>query len=172
MAELKERTLRHVQVLRTPFRNFSGRPTKFNPDGGKRSFNLSLPQDIALEMRDEGWKIRELAPRDDQDVPLYLLEVKVSFKGRPPRIVKVTPTGREELTEDAVDALDAVDIEFADVIVNPYNWGEGVSAYLKTGYFNIAMDELEMLYELDDETSGKMVCDDDGVCYIDGVRVQ
>lgn len=160
-----------VEVLRTPFRNFSGSPTTFNPEGGKRYFNIKLEQNLADELEAAGWRVRTLEPRDDQDEPLRLLEVKINFKGRPPRIVKVTPAGKATLNEEIVDALDAADIEFADVIIRPYDWGgDRVSAYLQTGYFNIKLDELEMKYGIDDRME-EVICDDEGICYIDGVRI-
>lgn len=163
-------TLKGVEVLRTPFRNFSGSPTSFNPEGGKRFFNIRLDAETAESMKKAGWRVREREPREEGEEPLYFMEVKVNFKGRPPRIVKVTPAGKEPLTEEVVGNLDAADIEFADIIIRPYDWGgDQPSAYLQTGFFNIKLDELELMYEMDDEE--KVVCDDEGICYINGVRI-
>lgn len=163
-------TLENVEVLRTPFRNFSGTPTQFNPEGGKRYFNIRLEQSVAEDLEKKGWRVKELLPRDDQDETLYLLDIKVNFRGRPPRMVKVSPAGKETLMEDVVGTLDAADIEFADVIIRPYDWGgDKVSAYLQTGYFTIKLDELEMKYGMEDEE--QVICDEDGICYIDGVRI-
>lgn len=163
--------LENVEVLRTPFRNFSGSPTQFNPEGGKRYFNIRLEANLAEELRADGWRVRELKPRDDQDEPMFILEIKVGYNHRPPRVVKVTPAGKANLGEDVVGALDAADIEFADVIINPFDWGgETVSAYLQTGYFTIKLDELEMKYGIEDDME-EVICDDEGICYIDGVRI-
>lgn len=166
----ENRTLKNVEVLRTPFRNFTGSPTKLNPEGGKRYFNVRLDEELARTMAKEGWNIKELPPREDGQEPLWLLEIKVHFGGRPPRLVSVTPSGKKPLAEDTVDMLDAADIEYANVIIRPYDWkGKTVSAYLQTGFFHIKLDELEMMYEMDEEDP--VVCDDEGVCYINGVRI-
>lgn len=166
----KNRTLKGLEVLRTPFRNFSGSPTKLHTEGGKRFFNVRLDEELAREMKAEGWNIKELSPREDGDEPLWILEVKVGFEWRPPRVVSVTPSGKKPLNEETIDALDSADIDFADIVIRPYDWkGETVAAYLQTGYFNIKLDELEMLYEMDDED--EVECDDDGVCYVGGVRI-
>ena len=166
----ENRTLKNVEVLRTPFRNFAGSPTKYNPEGGKRFFNVRLDEELAQTMMKEGWNIKELPPREDGQEPLWLLEVKVHFGGRPPRLVTVTPSGKKPVSEETVDALDAADIEYANVIIRPYDWqGKTVSAYLQTGFFHVKLDELEMMYEMDDEDP--VICDDEGVCYINGVRI-
>lgn len=163
-------TLKDVEVLRTPFRNFSGSPTKFNVDGGVRFFNIRLDEKLAAKMKKDGWFVKELPPREDGDEPLWLLEVKVNYKGRPPRVVKVTPAGKEPLNEEVIGNLDAADIEYANIIIRPYNWGgDTPTAYLQTGFFHIKLDELEMMYEMEDEDG--VVCDEDGVCYLNGVRI-
>lgn len=163
-------TLKNVEILRTPFRNFSGSPTKLNPEGGKRYFNIRLDEETAKRLEDEGWHVKTLPPRDAESEPLYLLELKINYKGRPPRIVKVTPTGKEPLTEEVLSALDAADIEFANVIFRPYNWGgPKPSAYVQTLFVHIRLDELEQMYETENED--EVICDEDGVCYINGVRI-
>lgn len=173
-------TIRGAEVLRTPFRNFSGRPTKFNPQGGKRFFNIRLDEALAEEMEAAGWKVRSLPARDDQEAPLRFLEVKVAYTGRPPRIVKVTPVGKEPLTEEVVGLLDDADIEYADLTIRPYVFdretAENVTAYLQTSYIHVKMDELDLQYAIEDlegtedEPDG-VVCDEDGVCYLNGVRI-
>ena len=173
-------TLRRVEVLRTPFRNLEGRPTKFNPAGGHRYFNIKLDADTAVELEQEGWKVRTLPSRDEQEEPLRFLEVKVSYKGRPPRIVKVTPVGKEALPEELVGLLDSADLEYVDLTIRPYVYdretAEFCTAYLQTAYFHIKMDELDLEYAMEevedteDEPDG-VICDDEGVCYLNGVRI-
>lgn len=167
----KSRTLKDMEVLRPPFRNFNGNPTKFNPEGGRRFFNVRLDEDLAKEMAAEGWNVKELAPLEEGNEPLWMVEVKINFGGiRPPKIVVVSPSGKKKITKDNVGEIDSADIEFADVIINPHDWGgETVTAYLETGYFNIRLDELELKYAMEDED--EVICDDDGICYIGGVRI-
>lgn len=163
-------TLKGVRVLRAPFRNFAGRPTKFNEAGGVRAFNVVLDEREAEELAAKGWHVKELAPLDEGGESLKLLEVKVSYKGRPPTIRTITQNNSNKISEENVETLDNADISHADIIVNPYNWGgPACSAYLQTGHFHIELDELEAAFD----TSGEdpVVCDDDGVCYINGVRI-
>lgn len=176
----EEIILEGMEVLRVPFRNFSGRPTKFNPAGGRRFFNLNLDEDKAEELRAAGWKIRSLPPREEGDKWLHLFEVKLNYGGRPPKIMKVTPVGMETVTEDLIGLLDDADIEFADLTIRPYVYdketAEFATAYVKTAYFNIKMDALELKYATEalegteDETD-EVICDENGVCYINGVRI-
>lgn len=167
----ESRTIKNVEVLRTPFRNFSGGPTKLNPDGGKRFFNIRLDEELAKTMTKEGWNVKELEAREDGEEPLWILEVKVNYGGKkPPRIVSITASGKKPIREESVDLMDSAEIESADVIIRPYDWGGGkVSAYLQTGYFHIKLDELELMYEMDEEDP--VICDDEGICYIGGVRI-
>ena len=173
-------TLRNMEVLRTPFRNLSGGPTKYNPAGGARFFNVRLSEEQADALAADGWKVRSLPARDEQEMPLRFLEVKVSYKGRGPKIVKVTPVGKEDLPEDLVGLLDSADLEFVDLTIRPYVYdrdtAEFCTAYLQTAYFHIRMDELELQYAMEDvdgteDDSDEVVCDDDGVCYLNGVRI-
>lgn len=165
------RTLKNVEVLRPPFRNFEGNPTKLNPEGGKRYFNIRLDEELAREMMDEGWLVKELPPREEGHEPLWILQVKVNFGGgRPPKIVVVSPSGKKEIKEDNVGEIDSADVAYADLIINPHDWGgKTVSAYLQTGYFHVRLDELELMYSMEEED--EVVCDDEGVCYIGGVRI-
>ena len=39
------------------YRNFAGQPTKFNPNGGKRTFALVIPQMVADQLIDRGWNV-------------------------------------------------------------------------------------------------------------------
>ena len=169
-------TLKGVELLRTPFRNFSGSPTKFNPEGGPRSFHVRLTEEQAKALTEAGFYVREREAREAGEEPMWHLEIKVSFrdktgkKTRPPRIVSVLPSGRKDLDEEVVGTLDYADIEYGDISFRPYDSGrDNVSAYLQTGYFHVRLDELEQMYEMDN--MDEVICDEDGVCYLNGVRI-
>lgn len=185
----KPRTIRGIGLLRNSsnasFRNFEGRPDRFNPDGGKRYFHIQLDEELAAEMRDEGWNVKSLEPREGYEdrEPLYFLKVNLRYRregeqGKDPRIIQVTAAGKQPLDKSVVGLLDAADVEKVDVILNPYNRDDSgtTTAYLQTAFVYIQLDELELEYALEeldntpDEIPG-MVCDDDGVCYVNGVRV-
>lgn len=138
-----------LEDVRILFRNFSGKEGQFNR-AGNRNFNVLLPEDIAKQMLKDGWNVKELKPRDEEDELEYRVEVAVNYGGRPPRLVMVTSRGKTNLDEDSVDLLDWADIVHADVILRPYQWEvngkTGVKAYLQTGFFTIREDELELKY--------------------------
>ena len=173
-------TLRDVEVLRSRFRNFSGGPTKFNPQGGSRFFNIRLSPEKAAELRESGWRVKTIPAREDYE-EAHILKVNVNYGGREaPKIVLVTEIRKTPIGEAEVDLLDHADIDRADLILNPYrnpNSDEDlVTAYLQRGHFYIKLDELELEFALE-ETEGsadevdQVICDEEGVCYINGVRI-
>lgn len=141
-----------IKGARLLFRNFAGLPTRFNKEGGKRTFNVVLPTDLAEQMAEDGWKIRYLDPRDPEDLPTPILEVAVNFGSfKPPRVVKISGGKKELLDESTIRELDYAEIERADVSIRPYNWSvngnSGIKAYLKSLYVTLYEDELEEDYE-------------------------
>jgi hypothetical protein len=139
-----------LEGTRILFRNFAGAANRMNAKGN-RNFNVVLTQELAEEMEQDGWNVKYLAPREEGEMPLPILKVKVSFDVKPPRIVMVTSRGRTQLGEDEVSLLDAAEIENVDLIVNPYRWTdddnvEHITAYVKSLYVKIREDELELKY--------------------------
>ena len=140
-----------LENVRIGFRNFSGNEGKFNR-AGDRNFVVFLDEETAEAMAKDGWNIKYLKPREEDDAPQAYLKVKVNFKGsRPPKIVMITSRGKTALDADMVSILDWADIINADVTLNPYEWEvndkTGVTAYLKTLFVTIYEDELDLKYE-------------------------
>ena len=133
------------------FRNFAGKAGKFNVEGD-RNFCLLLNPDDADVLQAEGFNVRYLNPREEGDMPVPYLPIKVGFggKGRPPKVVQITKRGKTELDEDSINNLDWADIEKADIAINPYHYNvsgrEGIKAYLKTMYVTIVEDDFEERY--------------------------
>ena len=46
------------------YKNFSGKPTKVNPAGGKRTFSLVLNEEYAERLFDQGWNVKVKEVRD------------------------------------------------------------------------------------------------------------
>lgn len=139
------------------FRNFQGKATTYNNEGN-RNFGVILPDDLAEKLKDDGWKVRYLRPREDEDEPTPWLSVKVKFDPYPPIAVLITSRGKKKLHEDTIEQLDWSRIKTCDLIIRPYNYPEvtdkngniiraaGVAAYLKAIYVTIDEDEFERKY--------------------------
>lgn len=131
------------------FKNFSGEQTAFNR-AGDRNFCVFIDPEIAPKLKEDGWNIRMLNPRDDGDEPRPYIQVKVSYKNIPPRIYLMTSRKKRMLDEETVGELDIVDIQSCDLIITPYEWTingkSGISAYLKTMYVVMEEDEFAAKY--------------------------
>jgi hypothetical protein len=142
-----------LEGVRIIFRNFSGKEGQYNREGD-RNFGVIIPDSTTAEqMLADGWNIKYLKPRDDdedgEETPW--LQVSVNFdKGRPPKIMMITSRGRTALDSTSVEMLDWADIVNVDLIVRPYVWEvsgrTGVKAYLQSMYVTIEEDELERKY--------------------------
>lgn len=145
-----------MEGVRIIFRNFAGKEGQYNREGD-RNFAVLLDDTTAERMTEDGWNVKWLKPREDDEEEMQqaYLPVSVNFdKGRPPRVVMITTRGRTNLGADEVELLDWADIINVDLIVRPYEWTvsgkTGVKAYLQSLYVTIEEDELERKYaELD-----------------------
>lgn len=150
----KNISIENAHILPGTFRNFSGEERKFNVKGD-RNFCVEIPMDLVDELKDEGWNIKYLRPRNPEDEPVPYMQVKVKFGDYPPNIFVISGKQKTKIDEDEVDMLDWAEIENADVIIRPYNWeahgNTGVKGYLKTMYVTVARDEFASKYEDDDE---------------------
>lgn len=141
-------TFRDAQIL---FKNFEGRETQYNR-AGDRNFCVVIPDDLAPILRNDGWNVKTLEPKEEGQQPKHYMKVSVSFKGRPPLVALISSRGRNNLSVTEIDILDWVDIARVDLIVRPYHWAvrgdNGISAYLKTMF--VTMDEDELMREYSD----------------------
>lgn len=150
MARSDEVTIENCSIV---FRNFAGKEGTYNREGD-RSFAILLEPGTAELLESQGWNVKTLKPREDEEVGKPYLTVSVSYRVRAPRIVLMTSRGRTTLTEEMVEMLDFVEIESADVVLNPYHWSQprgdhGIKAYLKTMYIKIVEDPLDLKYAED-----------------------
>jgi hypothetical protein len=147
MPEARTVTIEGVQLL---FPNFSGKETQYN-DAGNRNFNIILTPEMADDLSQRGFNVKERPGREEGDPSQFTLQIKVNFQNRPPRIVMITSSGRTNLNEHSVEVLDWADIQYADLIISPYHWEgfggkSGVTAYLQSLYATIEEDDLERKY--------------------------
>lgn len=141
-----------IENARLIFRNFGGKPDKYNAKGGVRKFGVIIDPSIAESLRDEGWNIKMLPPKDDDGEPLFYLGVKVQYgEYRQPNVYLITNGRKQLLEEEAVSSLDYAELQNVDLVIAPHYWEvngkSGINAYLKTGYFEIVTDSFANKYE-------------------------
>lgn len=146
-----------IENARIVFRNLSGKPDKFNPQGGKRSFSVVIEDtEFANELKREGWNIKQFNQSPDSDEePAHFISVKVSYNNIPPHIYLCTSKNKTLLNEDTVGQLDYAEISNVDIVITPYQYKmndgrSGISAYVKTMYVTVVEDEFASKYEYDD----------------------
>lgn len=133
-----------IEDTKLIFRNFSGRPTKFNPNGGKRTVGVIIPtSQQAAMLKANGWNVKELAPREEGDDSIQYVNANIKYGIKPPHIVMVVNGRKADITEETVGTLDNADIISVDVVLNPYisAMGNGtITAYVKDMYVNVEPD--------------------------------
>lgn len=133
-----------IENARIMYRNFSGKPSKYNTEG-MMNFCLVIPDaELADRLRDDGWNIKVKTANDEYEDDLYYTQVAVRFDRIPPNILMITKKKRTRLdNEESVKCLDWAEIETVDVIVHPSRYtnnGGGVKGYLKSMYVTIRED--------------------------------
>lgn len=116
------------------YRNFSGIGSKYNREGD-RNFSFAIDdQEIADALIAEGWNVKIKAPREEGDTPFMYLSVKVKYNGNGPYVYLVSNGNKVLLNEDTISCLDQVNIDYANLDVNPHDWEAngktGRAAYL------------------------------------------
>lgn len=144
-----------MENARLIFRNFEGREEKYNRKGD-RNFGLIIEDsEVAQQLTEDGWNIKELTPKNNDDYDdtpevVYWLPVTVRFDNVPPKVMLVTRRKKTRLNEDNINTIDYANIAKVDLTVTPYDWEvngkSGTKAYLQTMYVTINEDEFADKY--------------------------
>ena len=143
-----------IEGARIGFKNFSGKEGKFNPEG-RRNFCVFLEEELAKSLEMDGWNVRWLTPKNEDDPQQGYLQVAVSFDNVPPKMVIISSKGKTILDGESVSVLDWAEIADVDLVIRPYNWvlhegtrneKKGVKAYIKSMYVTLVEDEFEKKY--------------------------
>ena len=177
-----------IENARIVFRNLSGKPDKFNPQGGKRSFSVVIEDtEFANELKREGWNIKQFNPSPDSDEePAHFISVKVSYNNIPPHIYLCTSKNKTLLNEDTVGQLDYAEISNVDIVItatNHVSWGDDPkwnkdTLLTDTNYYYQNKDAKQLLFwkqeeiELELEYSGKEIPIDELIKIADSVTVK
>ena len=137
------------------FRNFSGKGSKFNKEGD-RNFGLIIDDPAYVDIFSaEGWNVKQLAARSEDEEPRYWIPVALRYDRFPPKIYKKSGRVKTKLDDESVGSLDYDEFEKVDVTISPSHWDvngdKGIKAYVKTMFVTLVEDELASMYGEDDE---------------------
>lgn len=145
-------TIENAKLLGGSFKNFTGREGKYNPPG-RRSFCVLIPAEDVPTLEKEGWNIKTLAARDEDEEDKYYIQVRVKYGEISPNIWLCTKKNKTLLNNDTVSELDHVEMKNVDLEIRPYCWDvngeQGITAYVKTMYVTIVEDVFAGKYDYD-----------------------
>lgn len=133
-----------ADIKKVMFRNISGGPDKFHPDGCMGNFTIVLTDDKAAQLEAMGYKVQHKEDRDGD--PEARLKVNVRWDHFPPIINRVIEGERKmtRMTEETVGTLDYDDIVCLDLKLN---LSRNQATYLSEAIFVVAKNEFASHYE-------------------------
>lgn len=134
------------------FKNFSGRPTKYQRQEGFRTFSVLIDDpDMAQKLSEDGWNVRILRPRNEGDAPRHCIDVSINFNfWKTPEIYMICDGHKTRLDEEDLAILDSADIITCDIVLRPRIWDDNgqqrIKAYLQEMYATIQQSRFAAKY--------------------------
>ena len=141
------------------WRNFRGNPTKFSKN--KMWFNIILPEEVALDLQDDGWKIRK-NDKDPDDI-FYTLQVNVNFNYKPLQVFRISNGRMVSLDRETASGLDYDKIKGFECVIMAYRKPDifdGVSASLETLWVEVIRSDLYDKYAMYEDNNRHIDKDD------------
>lgn len=133
-----------IENAKIMFKNFSGKEDKFNRAGNRNFCVLIDDFDLANKLTNDGWNVKTLHSKDEDEPDKYYIQVAVSYKVAPPSVYMITRRNKTPLDEESINTLDYAEIKNVDLTISPSYWEmnnkSGVKAYLKNMYVTIEED--------------------------------
>jgi len=146
----KKLSFRDCEII---WSNLRGLPTKYNENGGVRTFNVVLEDDkLIQDLIEDDWNVK--ARENSDGSVMHYLPVEARYNHIPPKIWMITSHGNTLLDEYTVGQLDYADIVKVDLIVKGRDWDDNgqhkVKAFCRSMYVTIEEDEFEAEYLYND----------------------
>ncbi len=152
--DLEQKTvwLEDVRIMQGSYKNFAGRKTEYNRTGW-RTFCIIIDDiNFADQLKQDGWNVKIRQPRDEGDMPLYYLQLKLSYNTdesnvngmtfQNPVVKRISGTNMIDLTPETCSQLDDDEIEYVDIRIRPSAWtvmgNTGYTGYVKELYAVVA----------------------------------
>ena len=122
-----------VDDAKIRFKNFEGRGDKFNREGDRNFEWVIENPDLAADLREWGWNVKE---KEMTDGTIYwTLKVKVKFTQFGPNVfIKLDDEPKLKMDEETIGELDELYISRFDMDIRAYDWEvsgkTGRTAYL------------------------------------------
>lgn len=126
--------------------NFSGDPSRDRYKSTQRKANVIVPENLARDLIEMGVNVRMTKPREGEEegfIPVYFVSVNVNFDSKwPPKIYLVSGDNDPVLLdEESIEIIDRISVDNVNVILNPHEWTDGVTLYVRTMYVEQGLND-------------------------------
>lgn len=140
-------TMENVRLI---FRNFAGEASTYNRAGDRNFCVIIDDPELAQQLLIDGWNVKSLKARDEDEEPAKYIKVSVRFDNYPPKVYMKSGRTKTLLDENTIDTLDFAEFSNVDLILSGSDWDvngkTGIKAYLKSMYATIREDRLASKY--------------------------